>query len=86
MIVCQPAHFLSAQDLIFAVFDEGCFKDNKKEATRRVQELKEVMKTENPTATKETAADPLLEVFRTVWYRVAKVRKSLGHQYDKADT
>ena len=75
MIVCHPAHFLSPQDLIIAVFDEGCFRENKEEATRRVQELKEVMKTENPDAT-EIAVDPLLEVFRTVWYRVAKVDNS----------
>ena len=78
MIVRQPAHFLSAQVLIYAVFDEGCFRDNKEEATRRVQELKKAMKTESPDATENTA-DPLLEVFRTVWYRVAKVSKSLGH-------
>ena len=75
MIVRQPAHFLSAQILIYVVFDEGWFRENKEEATRRVQELKEAMKTESPDATKNTA-DPLLEVFKTVWYRVAKVGKS----------
>ena len=78
MIVCQPARLLSVSDLTLAVFDEGCFKDNKEEAKRRVQELKEVMKTENSNATKD-AEDPLLEVFRTVWHRVAKVGKSLCH-------
>ena len=84
MIVCQSAHFLFTQDLIFAVFDEGLFKDNKEEAARRVQELKEVMKTENSNA-KKNAVDPLLEVFRTVWCRVAKVGKSLCYKDGKAD-
>ena len=85
MIVRQSAHFLSAQDLTLAVFDEGSFRDNREEATRRVQELKNVMQTENQDAT-ETAEDPLLEVFRTVWYRVAKVGDSLGQRRGKVDT
>lgn len=85
MTVRQSALFLSAQDLTLAVFDEGSFRDNREEATRRVQELKDVMQTENQDAT-ETAEDPLLEVFRTVWYRVAKVGDSLGQRQGKANT
>ena len=85
MTVRQSAHFLSAPDLTLAVFDEGSFRDNREEATRRVQELKDVMQTENQDAT-ETIEDPLLEVFRTVWYRVTKVGDSPGQRQGKTDT
>ena len=59
------------------MFDEGCFKDNMEQAAGRVADLIEVMMNEHPSAT-SPAGDPLLEVFKTVWYRVAEVGWSYG--------
>ncbi|KAL9001677.1 MAG: hypothetical protein Q9188_005352, partial [Gyalolechia gomerana] len=53
------------------LFDEGCFRDNKEQAATLVAELIEVMKTEGPVDGEEKG-DPLLEVFKTVWYRIVK--------------
>ncbi|KAI4226296.1 MAG: hypothetical protein L6R36_003287 [Xanthoria steineri] len=53
------------------MFDEGCFQNNREQVLSRVAALKEVMSTECPAAT-SNKGDPLLEVFKTVWDRVAE--------------
>lgn len=57
------------------MFDEGCFKDDKEEAARRVASLMRVMESENnDQAISSSAGDSLLMVFELVWRRVAEVR------------
>ncbi|KAI4189220.1 MAG: hypothetical protein L6R41_001600 [Letrouitia leprolyta] len=57
------------------MFDEGCFKDDKEEAARRVASLMRVMESENnDQAISSSAGDSLLMVFELVWRRVAERR------------
>ncbi|CAO1601995.1 hypothetical protein XANCAGTX0491_005631 [Xanthoria calcicola] len=58
------------------MFDEGGFRKDREQALTRVEALKKVMRTDCPSET-SNKGDPLLEVFKTVWHRVAE-RASKG--------
>lgn len=54
------------------VFDEGFLQKNPEQAKIQVTKLKDVMSMDDPSDMM-TSEDPLLKVFASVWYRVAKV-------------
>ena len=54
------------------VFDEGYLQKNPEQAKIQVTKLKDVMSVDDPSDMM-TPEDPLLNVFASVWYRVAKV-------------
>lgn len=61
------------------MFDEGHLKGDTKQAAIQLENLMNVMKTNtpNPLAPVE---DPLLEVFKKVWYRIAEVSQFLHNR------
>lgn len=61
------------------MFDEGHLKGDTKQAAIQLENLMNVMKTNTPNPS-APAEDPLLEVFKTVWYRIAEVSQFLDNR------
>ena len=60
--------------LTVAVFDEGCFKDDREQAARHVSNVMKVMESESKDRDSSLSTeDPFLRVFESVWDRVAEV-------------
>lgn len=62
-----------------AVFDEGHLRDDTKQAAVQLENLMNVMNGTTPSSSMPVN-DTLLEVFTTVWYRVAEVSRCLDNR------
>ena len=56
------------------MFDEGVLGKDPEQAKIKATNLKDVMRVDDPSHMM-TSEDPLLRVFASIWYRVAKVSR-----------
>ncbi len=61
---------------VFLVFDEGIFKEDPEGARNHMNKLLDIMESADP-ATMLSLDSILLEIFQSIWLRVAKVFGSL---------